>query len=102
MGRVRVRWSARILEPEIRKLNPDLASNYLSGVNTHPHLNPLGPENSGAFTYLPLLRMTSYTVSLTWYFLYHSHRNDGKYVKILKISHVKVDPKMADCFIFLM
>ena len=39
----------------------------------------------GAFTYLPLLRMTSYTVSLThesltWYFLYHSHHNDGKYV----------------------
>jgi hypothetical protein len=25
-------------------------------------------EKVGAFTYLPLLRMTSYTVSLTWYF----------------------------------
>ena len=35
---------------------------------------------SGAFTYLPLLRMASYTVSLIWYFLYHSHHNDGKYV----------------------
>ena len=50
-----------------------------------------GLEKIGAFTYLPLLRMTSYTVSLTHesvtrYFLYHSHRNDGKYVNIPKRS----------------
>ena len=69
----------------IQKLSHRVHSNQILLMHALVSLKEFQKSSNRAFTYLPLLRMASYTVSLThesltWYFLYHSHHNDGKYV----------------------